>query len=237
MSLFKYKPLNKENIEQHLDILREKNVFFSHGKLLNDPFEGQVIGNKEIENIFRGSRVASFAGRADHLLMWSHYGGAHCGICYEFNKEELSASLQSSLLPGERYFTEGYVEYSKEIKIVPFKKFEEYDAKDFIFHKSDVWKHEEEYRFVCSSLKPSRKLKFSPQSLSAIYIGAHFPFAHPEFQEIWDAIGELGDQVKVIVYKLCLDVYGVEARLRFNADEIHLIIEEEREALRFYENS
>lgn len=228
MKLYKYKALNNQNIEHHIDILSEKNIFFCHGKLLNDPFEGQVIGDKKIENLFRNSRVASFAGSSDHLLMWSHYGGAHCGICYEFDKDKLSSSLQKSLLAGENYFTEGLVVYSKELPIVPEKKFEDYTATDFIFTKSDVWNYEEEYRFICSSLTPTRKLNFSNDSLETIFIGAHFPFGHPEYHSIWNAISELGNGVKVIVFKLSQEVYGVESRFEFNAGDIYKIIDENK---------
>lgn len=166
--------------------------------------------------------------------MWSHYGGGHSGICYEFDQQALSKSLQESLELAETYFTEGFVKYSKCLPILPKKELYEYDANEFVFHKSDLWNYEEEYRFVCTSTKSTRKLKFSNDSLKALYIGASFPFGHPEYQAIWDAIEKLGDKVQVIVYKISQEDYSVETRFVFNANMICKIINDNKTDLGIY---
>ncbi len=82
-------------------------------------------------------------------LMWAHYGDFHKGICVGYRKDLIDKLEVRKSSP---------VEYSKEqpdiMKILTIeadKQFTEVD--NLICTKSNVWKYEEEYRFILDKLR------------------------------------------------------------------------------------
>jgi hypothetical protein len=52
----------------------------------------------EIGQITQNSRAVCFSQRKDNLLMWSHYGGGHNGICLEFSLKKTACNTCEILL-------------------------------------------------------------------------------------------------------------------------------------------
>ncbi len=208
--IYKYKGLRKENLNQHLEICQELKLFFCMGKLLNDPFEGQIIGDKKIQNIFQNAGICSFSRVEDNLLMWSHYANSHNGICYGFDKRLLAESLWKNVnAKGETFFEEGDVLYTSSPPHVYDKGFGKYEAKDIIFNKSLGWSYEQEYRIAVAT---PRSIQFELTSLKKVIIGSHVPIWHEEYDKLWEAIAALNSKgVDVIVNALNDSSYGVKS--------------------------
>lgn len=205
--IYKYKGLNKESKKHHLSILVDTKLFFCMGKKLNDPFEGQMIGNKMIQNLFQNSGICSFSRVSDNLLMWSHYGNSHNGICYGFDKKTLEDSIWENVSSGgEKFLESGEVLYANSPPNVLGEKLEDFNAKDIVFHKSLGWSYEQEFRIVIST---QRELNYNKAALKRVIIGAHVPLWHPEYNDVWEAIGGLREDVTIMKYELNQNAYGL----------------------------
>jgi len=104
-----------------------------------------------------------------NTLMWSHYASEHSGICIEFNKSKLLASLD--------LYHKGLVDYSGKPYDVMSNLGEDvlHPAKSICFMKSPDWSYEKEFRLLHSKLaktdKESISFNYSPDSVEAIYFG------------------------------------------------------------------
>jgi hypothetical protein len=180
------------------------------GKLLNDPFEGQIIGDKHIQNLFQNAGVLSLSRVNDNLLMWSHYGNSHNGLCYGFDKNILIESIWKDVEPsGETFFDHGDVLYTNAPPNVIGEKLEDYNAKDIIFHKSTGWAYEQEYRIV---LAGQREAGYSITALKSVIIGAHVPLFYPEYSKLWDALAALPKEVMISKFELNQNSFGLIAK-------------------------
>ena len=113
MNLYKYKSLSDQTIDHLLDIIERNNLYFCHGKLLNDPFEGTIIGDKITQNLFQNSAILSLSRTNDNLLMWSHYAKSHYGFCFGFNHSKILESVNQNLNQlNESFLSHGNVLYS-----------------------------------------------------------------------------------------------------------------------------
>lgn len=225
--IYKYKSLYKENFKQHLEILQNYELYFGMGKKLNDPFEGQIIGNQTIQNLFQNSGICSFSRVNDNLLMWSHYGNAHNGLCYGFDKALLIESIWKGIsATGETYYEHGDVLYTSSPPNVIGEKFEDYQAKDIIFHKSLGWAYEQEYRIVATP----RKAKFDSKALKKVFIGAHVPIWHPEFKPISDALSLLAEDVIIGIFELHKTSYGLVCKEAYSPGAFKIELEKRKNA-------
>lgn len=107
--------------------------------------------------------VLCFSTKPDDVLMWSHYGGSHKGICFEFEgTSAFMAQVQK-------------VQYSPErVPINPYV--DSYDAmmSKALLLKSEQWSYEAEWR-LCRYNDGPGVVQFEPASLSGIIIGALAP--------------------------------------------------------------
>ncbi|MDN3714839.1 DUF2971 domain-containing protein [Vibrio breoganii] len=105
-SIFKYREFNKSSIE----LLLNKELWFAPPKILNDPFECQMIMPEMLDSIWRHHTISqserneiekylkvrlnevgicSFSRTRQNQLMWAHYADEHKGFCIGFNEEKL----------------------------------------------------------------------------------------------------------------------------------------------------
>lgn len=108
--------------------------------------------NSICTNVLGNSAVACFSEVNDDFLMWSHYAGAHSGVCLEFEVEQTSDSICK--FPIETIFpingkpliwTEDLqqVKYRSKLSMLPFyeygRVFAEYGDVDLVHLSKSCW--------------------------------------------------------------------------------------------------
>jgi hypothetical protein len=106
------------------------------------------------------SGVYSFAGDPRSILMWSHYGDEHGGLCLQF---EVVKDL-NTFLKAER------VKYSDEYPVVNWVTGFPEALYEAILRKHYGWSYERETRIVMPDLA-KQYLSFRPEALQGIIIG------------------------------------------------------------------
>lgn len=107
-------------------------------KLAVEEGKKQFEQDKESECIQESVFIACFSEKCDSMLMWSHYGDEHRGICVGYNLHEL--------IENHNCFP---VIYSNKM---PQRKKLDIGNKDVLYEailtKSEDWKYEEEWRII-----------------------------------------------------------------------------------------
>jgi hypothetical protein len=115
----------------------------------------------KIESINRNVGIFSMSARPDDLLMWSHYGDGHRGVCLVFTTAD------------DKLFgcTLEQVRYQKEYPV--FNAYEEVNrdyTRRYLTTKSDHWNYEEEWRILYYDNHGPRQ--FPAHELSGVIFGA-----------------------------------------------------------------
>ena len=94
--------------------------------------------------------VFCVAEQPDNLLMWSHYGDQHKGICLEFDGQRWPCSIANR------------VRYSEQYPVInPTSPTRVADMRDMLFRKGIVWSYEMEWRAVCQPLVDEERESFA----------------------------------------------------------------------------
>lgn len=169
MKLYKYIGLNSEYGAVNCEtLLRENKIWSSAFQKLNDPFEFRFMlegptqdRRREFPIAVANSRngVISFSGTNDDLLLWSHYGSAHRGICFEFLAD-----------------SDPVLSTAKNVKYVPTVPTYSHEKPDeILLSKSDRWAYENEYRVLTNSIVNSY-VDIAPESMRAVYFGINITY-------------------------------------------------------------
>lgn len=96
-----------------------------------------------------GMRVCSFTENWDSIVMWSHYGDSHKGICIEYTLEGLPASAQPRLLLYPVIYKDELFDISPHLEqVIRGGDFNNLIPTVACLHKSTEWEHECEWRLV-----------------------------------------------------------------------------------------
>ncbi len=122
-----------------------------------------------LKDLMRHSGVICFSEDPDNVLMWSHYGDKHHGVCLGFESNKLPNDLHrveySNFLPCIKW-NEWFAEDNSEAK------------KKFYLTKSNHWRYEHEWRLVRDwplfegEDDPQRAISFQPESLKRVIFGS-----------------------------------------------------------------
>ncbi|TQI71117.1 Protein of unknown function (DUF2971) [Gramella sp. Hel_I_59] len=117
------------------------------------------------------------------ILMWSHYGQNHQGICYGFDFKSITNS--------KNFHYGGSVKYTNTYPLIdPIDAILPETYKLQTHYKAKKWKYEKEYRLVkiydqdIEPFSEQRKFKIPDSFFKEIIIGAEFP--NNEIQKIID---------------------------------------------------
>jgi hypothetical protein len=102
--------------------------------------------------------VFSLCEHPDDILMWSHYGASHTGLCLEFSSEQLPLAPEP-------------VAYAPEFPVISFTD----SAKSqtaILLTKAAHWSYEKEWRILADK---SGLVPFNPISLSGVVFGCRMP--------------------------------------------------------------
>jgi hypothetical protein len=114
----------------------------------------------------KSCRICCFSLKKDIILMWSHYGDKHMGVCLEFNNKLSDKFINLT----DEDITEGVVGYTAHERINYISEDRSYAIYKLFMNKSESWRHEEEYRLILINNKPEIQ-KFNPKFLASIYFG------------------------------------------------------------------
>lgn len=165
MILYQYRgPISDEKRFQYfVDLIRNGAMKFSKPSEFNDPFDCcptqfselpiNVLPHGVTDELNRHIQhaisqivgVACFTPHPNKMLMWSHYGDQHRGVCVGFDSDILINNVQKN--------SEGYPIYSEIRKVEYTKLRPNEEDNNAIFKKSEEWGIEDEYRIVSSAKK------------------------------------------------------------------------------------
>ncbi|EOD4081501.1 DUF2971 domain-containing protein [Yersinia enterocolitica] len=203
----KYDPNISEEFNRKAFLL---NVLNSKKVTLEDGTEKRL--NDLVQEFITSLGIFSLSKTASDALLWSHYGGAHKGLCLEFESDEISS--KDVLSRGEiaykqkpiyeEVFEELLLDFGSFVK--PWEKDSSYSdevADKFytkqlsdliganLYVKSEKWKYEEEYRLVSNK---AGKIKFNAKALKKIILGIHISsydintikniLTHPQYEHV-----------------------------------------------------
>jgi hypothetical protein len=208
-SLYKYYGTD----EYALDSLKNNYLYHSYFLDFNDPFDCNpylidIVGkeNRKTRELFKETLnrsmltngICCFTRNFNSILMWSHYANKHQGICLEFNK--LEGQINTFDIHYTRNFKKPDLFIDKEEALY-----------HLIYTKSDSWKYERELRSflkVESNEINSRKIKYNPQSLKAIYFGVRSEDSF--MQQIKEIAIEKNPKIKFYRGKLKQHEFGID---------------------------
>lgn len=130
----------------------------------------------QANDFFKNSGVFCFSEIPDNMLLWSHYGDNHKGICLKFSKD----ITKISTLTDKVNYTENYER----------KSFYEKNGESIyhlLFTKSEDWKYEKEIRSV--NILENGKVDFPIENLKEIIFGCRID--ENEMKRIKEKIKEL----------------------------------------------
>lgn len=168
--------------------IKHQTMTISAPSMFNDPFDCQYAlppncNEKAMKVIKKANdcynRVGCLAENYDNRLMWSHYGGAHQGVCIEYDMTNFSTDEANCLFAPIIYTTE-------RVKIPhrlidpnapnhPISYNEESILREALFTKDKIWNYEKEWRIIKRgdyTNETTGYMNFSMPPIRAIYLGA-----------------------------------------------------------------
>jgi Protein of unknown function (DUF2971) len=93
--------------------------------------------NDFVQEVVSGFGVCCFTADPLNILMWSHYGDSHNGVCVKINTTD------------EAFFREThFVNYSKEYPILLYKNLTKFPLYETLLTKAEIWQYEKEVRVL-----------------------------------------------------------------------------------------
>ncbi|MGY6648686.1 DUF2971 domain-containing protein [Wenyingzhuangia sp. IMCC45574] len=154
------RPVLKNLSQVNRELLKKepnrKNIQEKSHQDINDSFKGILDENF----------IACFSERKSNILMWSHYGLKHTGVCIGFStKDNMKSFLR--------------VDYEIEFKPLKLSFSEKGDSLKIIEKlagtKSIDWEYEKEIRFLNFKHPEKEILSFNPKMVKEIYFGMKIP--------------------------------------------------------------
>ncbi len=107
---------------------------------------------EDMQNRVNRTRVCCFASDAVNQLMWSYYANSHEGMCIEFQRHSANNLGNDEVTRKVDYIKEKNLKLIDMMSSEPGVLYELDQAKKVLehtfFHKSEVWEHEQEFRFL-----------------------------------------------------------------------------------------
>jgi hypothetical protein len=151
---------------------------------------GQRAYLEELQgHVARELGVFCLCEQRDDILMWSHYGAGHSGVCLEFEVNlRLEASVSSpSTNSSHRMPSPMRVLYASGFPAVKFQDSDERQVRALFLTKAEQWSYEREWRLI-DWRGPGIK-KFDPRSLSGVIFGCRMPEKDRITLKEWIAAG------------------------------------------------
>lgn len=186
---------------------------------LKNKFSKEII--QKIKKVRNNVLISCFSKRYDSILMWSHYGDKHKGICFEFERPEkdfLDVKYSKKRCKFDLEDTTrrvlGYMLSNEEVDVND-KGLIRCISKPFIV-KSLNWQYEEEVRCILSTSSDGvSKLEESnlytmPTNITKIYVGCKVDKASDEYKKLITIAQEKG--IAIIQLKTSDETFNVDEK-------------------------
>ena len=130
------------------------------------------ILDKGWRNDLSKRRISCFSETFSNLLMWSHYGKSHSGICIGFDLGILYESIRSSS-DSERLLIK--VNYSKDFVSMDYYEHPWESVINWLRTKSIDWEYEKEIRMILYDLEFEKNLQIKlidSSSFVSVFLGS-----------------------------------------------------------------
>lgn len=136
------------------------------------------INNKLLKNFY----VLCLSDKEDEILMWSHYGDQHKGVCLEFDEipdNELFKILYTEKRPSFNFQEIASFIESYSLKTIPHNELKSliYEKYKFFYTKSEKWSYEREYRifkYDFSHKNNEQRIFLNCPNITKVYLGCNF---------------------------------------------------------------
>ena len=206
--LYRYRKLSDEVIGQEIEAIRDRYLWCSQFRCLNDPMEGYYRASTRLKKYTEFDYVASqilsakvrigicsLSDTCDNELMWAHYASNYSGICVGYRPRRLLASLPSDV----SLVRLGYDSAPPEIGIHDSDA-PPLAARKILSHKKASWAYEREWRI----LGPQGKLPFQDDCIAEIRLGKLIERRHK------DQLLEIARAAKIRVLQMSVKGYEHE---------------------------
>jgi hypothetical protein len=139
--------------------------------------------NDDFQNAMRGAKVLCLSERNDSILMWSHYAQMHQGVVFELTcVPELDsvwgAAMRVKYGDMPPLYDDDFLVRlgSGQADVNPHDV-----TRKFVTAKAADWCYEREWRVVLhfeDPNQPTRDIRFSPNELTAVYLGCRMSDGH-----------------------------------------------------------
>lgn len=160
---------------------------------LKEEFTSEII--QKVKDARNNALISCFSKRYDSILMWSHYGDKHKGICIEFDRPDKDFLDVKYSIKRCKFDLEdttrrvlGYMLSNEEVDVND-KGLIRCISKPFIVKSLD-WQYEEEIRCILSpnsegvSTLEELSLYKMPTNISKIYIGCKVDKTSEEYKNL-----------------------------------------------------
>lgn len=149
---------------------------------------------EDFKNILGKAGVYCTSAKNDSLLMWSHYGESHAGLCFEF-----------STTNNDFFSHAKEIHYDSTYPVVKLFFEKEDQSKKVYLTKSDHWKYEEEWRLF--SKEPGH-LNIPSNALVSIILGCKMSKQNRD--KVLDICARAKSTVKLVQAKMHSAEYGLQ---------------------------
>ena len=175
-------PLDKR-IEKVETILADGKI--KNKETLHKMEESRISQMEKVFGVFCTSVIS------DNLLMWSHYGDSHRGICIGFNPMKLIDVINPTWVAP--------VSYSFDYPKISILEHPEQILEIMLFNKSVDWLYEKEMRFVKNTTQGGCKLTIPTEVIEEVYLGCMT--TRETESQILQITADKYPQVRVVKYK------------------------------------
>lgn len=160
---------------------------------LKEKFTNEII--QKVKEVRNNALISCFSKKYDSILMWSHYGDKHKGVCIEFDRRDKDFLDVKYSMKRCKFDLEdttrrllGYMLSNEQVDVND-KNLIKCISKPFIVKSLD-WKYEEEVRCILSStsdgVTTSNELNLytMPTKITKIYVGCKADLESSEYNDL-----------------------------------------------------
>lgn len=244
-TLFKYFSLSENTYlnDSKLETLRNKKIFMSDVKDLNDPFDCKAYfyrpeqlkiyarlaehGGKLIHDFSTISKIASFtANNVNSMPMWAHYSNNHKGFCISYDmKDKRNVQLTGCTFPVQ--YTSKRIDITNLMKFQVEKIITEID-RHIKEDKKQVLYNDLSLIFMVSFFSNIKHETWSYEKEYRCVTGANakgMPFLTATPKEVYigmncsqvyvDRLVKVAEEIQIPAFKMILDEYSTNYNLSF----------------------
>ena len=195
-----------------------------HYKEFDEQFDiHQRAINNEMESIRHETLIYCFTQNNNSLLMWSHYGDAHKGVCVEFEIEPIEKDLIDVKYTDKKVNFDIYTVTSIILALEFIRKPFKGEDKEFnniimepFYTKSNEWAYEKEYRYIFSTKSKERvyydngHYYIKTPKIKSVSFGCRVDVNNPICRKIIDICSKKGISIKYL--ETSEELYSLEEK-------------------------